>query len=47
MNLIRIYRSLGGGWQIRLGQDVGTLAFATTDGQIDQPEAIEFDIPIP
>ena len=45
LNLIRIYRSLGGGWQIRLQQGAPTFSPIAAEALMAAPELIEEELP--
>ena len=47
LNLIRIYRSLGGGWQVRLQQGAPTFSPIAAEALMAAPELIEEELPAP
>ena len=47
LNLIRIYRALGGGWQIRLQPSAPTLPPTAAEALMVAPELIEQELPTP
>ena len=47
LNLIRIYRSLGGGWQVRLQQGAPTFSPIAAEALMAAPELIEEELPVP